>query len=250
MADCCRKGLNRSYIKSGLSAISFMHKISKSADPTKSFRVNRMLKGLGVKKSKKPKLLPINLEFLQKILIKLSFCSNVNLKVALKAILLLAYYGCMRIGELVETAAGHQIRTENLRFKTIKGVTNLKITLKSYKHSSEEATFLVPAIGGEFCPVKAIENFLLLRGAHAGTVFVNPVGKPYTRAMVAKHLKENIGALGRNPIHYNTHSLRIARVTQMALAGVPVEVIKRTGRWKSNAFMKYVRFESFSVPPS
>ena len=47
---------------------------------------------------------------------------------------------------------------------------------------------------------------------------------------------------------YNTHSLRAGRATDLAIVGTPDAIIKETGRWTSNAYVKYVRFNSFVLP--
>ncbi len=51
---------------------------------------------------------------------------------------------------------------------------------------------------------------------------------------VAKHL-------GLDPDRYSTHSLRIGGATVMAAAGLPDYIIQLIGRWKSLAFLTYIR---------
>ena len=40
---------------------------------------------------------------------------------------------------------------------------------------------------------------------------------------------------------YNLHSFRIGRACDLLKGGIPVEVIKKLGRWKSNIVYKYLR---------
>ena len=47
---------------------------------------------------------------------------------------------------------------------------------------------------------------------------------------------------------YNTHSLWVGRATDLALAGTPDHVIRKTGRWSSNAYLNYIRFDVFQLP--
>jgi hypothetical protein len=47
--------------------------------------------------------------------------------------------------------------------------------------------------------------------------------------------------LGLDPNRYSTHSLRIGGATVMAAAGLPDYVIQLIGRWKSLAFLTYIR---------
>ena len=54
-------------------------------------------------------------------------------------------------------------------------------------------------------------------------------------------LRLMIGSCGRDPAQYALHSGRIGGATQLTAPGVPELQIQRAGRWKSRAFMTYVR---------
>ena len=45
---------------------------------------------------------------------------------------------------------------------------------------------------------------------------------------------------GLPPKRFGTHSLRIGGATALLHAGVPVEIIKRWGRWVSDSFQRYL----------
>ena len=65
--------------------------------------------------------------------------------------------------------------------------------------------------------------------------------KPFTRTEAVAALRLMIGSSGRDPAQYALHSGRIGGATQLAVQGVPELQIQRAGRWKSRAFMTYVR---------
>ena len=50
-----------------------------------------------------------------------------------------------------------------------------------------------------------------------------------------------VGSSGRDPAQYALHSARIRGATQLAARGIPELQIQWAGRWKSGAFMTYVR---------
>ena len=54
-------------------------------------------------------------------------------------------------------------------------------------------------------------------------------------------LRVIIGGVGRDPLQYALHSGRIGGATQLAAQGATNVQIQRAGRWKSLAFMVYVR---------
>jgi Phage integrase family len=56
-----------------------------------------------------------------------------------------------------------------------------------------------------------------------------------------KLLRDMVSHAGIKNVHVSGHSLRISGATQMAMAGVPFDVIKVIGRWKSDAVLRYIR---------
>ena len=58
---------------------------------------------------------------------------------------------------------------------------------------------------------------------------------------VQKMLKRVTLGVGRDPDVISTHSLRIAGASALANRGVPDHVIRSVGRWKSLAFLAYIR---------
>ena len=81
-----------------------------------------------------------------------------------------------------------------------------------------------------------------LPGGSPLTVRLSPLGwRPSTRTEAVAALRLMIGTSGRDPAQYALHSGRIGWATQLAAQGVPELQIQRAGRWKSRAFMTYVR---------
>lgn len=65
--------------------------------------------------------------------------------------------------------------------------------------------------------------------------------KVISRAVATKALRRMVSSLGRDPAQYALHSGRIGGATQLAAQGASDIQIQRAGRWKSLAFMVYVR---------
>ena len=95
----------------------------------------------------------------------------------------------------------------------------------------------------------AFEGLLELLAAHLSipggsplTVRLSPLGwRPFTRTEAVAAFRLMIGSSGRDPAQYALHSGRIGEETQLAAQGAPELHIHRAGRWKSRAFMTYVR---------
>ena len=59
--------------------------------------------------------------------------------------------------------------------------------------------------------------------------------------MATEASRRMVGSLGRDPVQYALHLGRIGGRTQLAAQGASDIQIQREGRWKSLAFMVYVR---------
>ena len=65
--------------------------------------------------------------------------------------------------------------------------------------------------------------------------------KVITRTVATKALTRMVCSLGRDPMQYALNSSRSDGATQLAAQGAPDVQIRRAWRWKSLAFMGYVR---------
>jgi len=91
------------------------------------------------------------------------------------------------------------------------------------------------------CPIKAILLYLDKRNKQPGPLFITKEGKSWTRAMFHAGLKSLLDDLKLNKHCYNTHSFRIGSATSASLAKIPDSHIQILGRWRSNAFNRYIR---------
>ena len=57
-------------------------------------------------------------------------------------------------------------------------------------------------------------------------------------------LKKALKELNLNPSHFNTHSFRIGAATSAKQAGISDSHLKAMGRWRSDAYLKYIRVSS------
>jgi hypothetical protein len=84
----------------------------------------------------------------------------------------------------------------------------------------------------------------LIPGRPSDPVFFVPQGKhkiPVSYPHWQKWLKYLIEASGRDPSRFATHSFRRGGASFAFQAGVPTEVIKLLGDWKSDAFFRYLQ---------
>ena len=251
LAYLSKEGYAPGTLKLALSAISWYHKMSGAPDPTTAPAIQRMIIGAKEKAPPPKKLHPISRSILHAMVAQVPFLplSDYMQKLT-KALLLLGYHACARVGELlVSSNADHTLKMENIHFSHEEGKISFRFTLPSYKHSKEEASFVLePAYDQAWCPVRHLISFLKERGTGPGYLFLSTEGHPIKREFLANQIQALAGRLGLEKEKYNTHSLRIGRTTDMAAEGESEATIKQTGRWHSSAHLDYVRCPAFVLP--
>ena len=212
----------------------------------------RTLLGIARSRPSPPnRVFPISFPLLYQLVDVLPSCTKTPYYcILMKALFLLAYYGALRAGELCRSGTlSHTLKLEDVLLGQGANGSEVKITLKSYKHSKREANLLLPPHPApNLCPVTALSEYLKIRPKGSPYLFLGESGKPVQRASLAATLKTAIDRLGRDPAKFNTHSFRAGRATDLAAEGAPEAVIRETGRWHSNAFLNYIRFPSFQLP--
>ena len=92
----------------------------------------------------------------------------------------------------------------------------------------------------DLCPVRAMQQYLAVRGDAPGPVFSLPGGSPLLRSKFDKTLHLTVKTCGLQG-RYLGHSFRIGAATEAAAKGMSDSKIRQLGRWRSNAFLTYIR---------
>lgn len=238
-------GLQPSTIQSHLSAISYVHKIRDIRDPTQAFLVGKLMISLHKSSPCKDIRLPITRDVLQ-LLIKAvhRIESNEYNLLMFSAMFSLAYHACLRVGEYTMSANAKNV----LQLKQVTTVKQgnlrqaLRIHFASFKHSKGREPILeIQAQVDDSCPVLALNKYVSVRPDIAGPLFVNSCGKPVTRLQAKTALDKCSKFLNLDSSRYTTHSLRIGKCTDMVKLGYSDAQIRAVGRWKSDAYKRYIR---------
>ena len=167
-----------------------------------------------------------------------------------RAAFLRAYSASLRVGEFAKSASTeHTLRLGEVSFA--ENQSSVTLTLSSYKHSKRPAKLVLPASTERahgVCPVEALKVYLSVRPKGEGVLFRHRNGSGLNRSQVASILKTCAEAVGLDPKDYDTHSFRAGRTTDLVEAGYSDGIIRESGRWSSDAYLKYVRFDLFKVP--
>jgi hypothetical protein len=164
----------------------------------------------------------------------------------LKAMFLLAFYALLRVGEITTTgtteASRHLILRGNISITKSRRNTVLCITMNSYKHSKgAPITLRLSPQLDPLCPVSTLREFLQIRHSNSGPLLIFPDGQPVSRSFFVMHLNMALKWAKLDPRFYKTHSFRIGAATTAATLGMSDAQIQSMGRWKSQAYKKYIR---------
>ena len=250
IASLFQSGYASATIATNLSAISFVHKINGFADPTASFVIKKLLHGASKLRPSVDYRAPVTKDILHSLVRSaphVTDCFYNNTLVC--SMYLLAFHGFLRIGEIVVSSARNSSVVLQVDQVTV-NQTECVIVFHSYKHYQGHPVSLVisPGADVDFCPVKYMQRYLSLRGSAPGPLFVFPGGSPVTRSFFTNNLNRSLIWSGLSPTTYKGHSFRIGAATMASMMGISEEEIQRMGRWRSQAFKKYIRIPMLQLP--
>jgi len=93
----------------------------------------------------------------------------------------------------------------------------------------------------ESCPVKSLLNYMVRRGKKEGPLFLFRNGSYLTRQRLVDAMRKALLKAGLDPVQFCGHSFRIGAATTAAKNGMEDSVIKTLGRWRSLAYLEYIR---------
>lgn len=95
--------------------------------------------------------------------------------------------------------------------------------------------------GDDICPVAALLRYLSLRGPCPGPLFRWREGTPLTRVRFVAEVRSALEQAHLPAKDFAGHSFRIGAAT--TAAGLEDSTIQTLGRWKSTAYLLYVRID-------
>ena len=162
----------------------------------------------------------------------------------LAAVFSTMFHAFLRLGEV--TASPHNIRYEQVAV----GASGVAITFTSFKHHlGSPITISIKSSSSEtYCPVKLLSTYLTMRGNAPGPLFCFPGNMAIQPSRFRALLTFALARANLASSYITPHSFRIGAATFAATQGLSSNQIQAMGRWKSNAFQKYIRISSISVP--
>ena len=236
-----------------VSALGYSHKLSGFPDPSRVFFIMQMLKGYSKLGARLDSRLPITLPILHKIIQAASRFSCSKYQICqFQAMCSIAFYAFLRVGEMTSTTRqGPQPLQIHQVVKLVNDsndIVSLKLTFYDFKHCYNKPPFSIFINRAcAFCPVQLLLEYLSMRGHKPGPLFVTSQGCPVSRTTFTDQLSLALKFCGLNPARYKGHSFRIGAASYAADRGLSDTQIRVLGRWRSNAFHRYIRIPSVST---
>ena len=232
------RGIAGKSLSTYCSAISYVHKLQGLPDPTTSVAIKKLLIGARRQNPSKDIRLPITTSILKKLVEVLPSLLNSNYDILLyTALFLVCFHGCFRISQ-----APSVLQFDCLTFLgTQSKLQGISFTIKHSKNQEPGMSTKVSLHCREFlCPVRAMQKYLAARGTSTGPIFCMPGGIPLVRSHFDYTLRLAVQACNLKG-KYLGHSFRIGAATEAAARGHSDAQIRKLGRWRSNAFLSYIR---------
>ena len=238
-------------VRSYLSALRFYQIAAGLPDPSMSSfpRLNYILKGVHKKspEHKRAKRLPITPDLLRRIHSVWSQTPLTYDKVMLWAAYCLGFFGFLRAGEFTSTLppppGGSILSVADITIDSRDNPQVLTVLLRTSKTDTfgMGTRLYLGRTGKSLCPVAAMLGYLAIHPSNPGPLFIWENGTPLSRAQLVKHLQEVLTQAGIDTTHFSGHSFRIGAASTVARMGFSDSFIQTLGRWKSSAFMSYIR---------
>ena len=247
-------GLAHQTIKCYLSAVKHLQIESGMGDPSMSNmpKLEYVLRGIKRELSKKRHASKPRLPMTPNILLKLRAVWEEKATafdhIMLWAACCMCYFGFLRSGEVCSPADSNHDPSTHLNFSDIavdshENTSSISVQIKASKTDPfrQGTTIYLGATDTKLCPVKAILAYIAVRGSQEGPFFHFENMQLLTREMFVKELRSTLQKAGLNPNMYAGHSFRIGAATVAHAQGIDDSTIMTLGRWKSNAYQRYVR---------
>ena len=249
------EGLSPQTVKSYLSAVRNLHLSFGFPDPRDNSSLpvlKRVLAGISRTYIDRDRVsartrLPITIHILARIHEVLSH-SPCEVHTLIWAIAATAFFGFFRLGELLaECHNPSNLSWGDVAVDCKSSPTMVRIHLHRSKcdQFGRGVDIFLGRTDTMLCPVTAIVEYIRIRRDPPGAFFRMQDGSPASKPWFVSKIRHILSSIGLPQHEYAGHSFRIGAATTAAMVGVEDSMIQTLGRWKSTAFLQYIR-----IPPS
>ncbi len=164
----------------------------------------------------------------------------------------LCFFGFLRSGEITVPNLQSYDPSVHLNYSDISAddahhpsIIQVKIKASKTDPFRHGISIHIGKTNNSLCPVSALLSYLSIRGNHPGLLFHFKDSTLLTKPKFTAMFRDLLRQAGIDAPSYAGHSFRIGAATTAASRGVEDSLIQTLGRWKSSAYLTYIR-----IPPS
>ena len=246
-------GVSYASLRTYLSGIRFLQISNGLADPCLSAypMLEYVIRGIrrSPKTPSRPPRLPITPDILQLLFASWSRTprdDNYDTTM-LWAACCVGFFGFMRAGEFtcssLQAFDHSKLCPQDIAVDSHHNPTMVTIHLRHSKTDPFGAglTIYLGRTGHPICPVSALLSYMSLRGQHPGPLFLFRDGSCLSKQRLLSRINKALASQGVDSAHITGHSFRIGAATTAARLGLEDSLIQTLGRWRSSAFLRYLR---------
>ena len=190
-----------------------------------------------------PPRLPITLTHLRSILHYLRVTFPPFDCTMFTAAVLSAFFGLLRVSEYTSPTRATfdpnvHLTLNDVQINWIRKLVFLHIKASKTDPFRLGVTLRLGATNNDLCPVHALLRYIVVRSFRCGPLFMFADNAYLTRAHITTLLQRSLP----QSLNFNTHSFRKGGASALAAVGTPPYVIQLMGRWRSDAYTRYVTF--------
>jgi hypothetical protein len=238
------EGMKGSTVRSYVSALSYWSQDSGGPNISDDFHVKQLLRGLDNGTAAPDTRVPITLHVLCNLVGAVPQLTTDRHEMLLfQTMFVTAFFAFLRVGEM--TGDGSPGHVPVLEFSDVEiEPAGVRITIRDYKHNHRRQPHTMILSGRPEepnCPVRFMKEYLRSRGSRPGPLFVTSEKKEVRRADFTRMLRRACLVLKLDTSRVKSHSFRIGAAVWSMQNGRTDAQIRALGRWKSNAFLTYLR---------
>ena len=240
-------------VKVYLAAVSLLHRRAGLSSPTRNNpSLQLALRGLTRAHATQPSSTtrePITLDVLQHLLLTLKsskpWCKQERTMFA--AAMCLAFFGFLRGREITAPSKRQfdphwHLTPGDITMSYSDNCLYFRLKCSKTDQLHREHTITLHTTPCELCPVRIIKKYVdRYSTIQTQPLFTHCDGRPMSLQRFRQRLKQLLDLAGLPSKNFNTHSLRIGAATSAAREGVSARRIKQLGRWRSQAYLLYIR---------
>lgn len=158
----------------------------------------------------------------------------------------MAFFGFMRAGEFTCSSrrafSPSMLSPQDISVDSHTNPTMVSIRLRQSKTDPFGMGVIINLgrTGHTICPVVAILSYLARRGQQQGPLFIFKDGSCLSRQRLIASVNCALQCHGIDTSRITGHSFRIGAATAAARAGMEDSLIRTLGRWRSDAYLRYI----------